>query len=139
MPGPEVIMATQEIPRSEWRSFCETFTRQHEGWVATVEVLTGELGDQIEANDMPFQAINADLKGSDPDAIEITLGSPNKEVTRTAQRVTKLSFEQSESGEHEGLEIQTVDGETTVMRFRVAQYPEALDQTAEDKIRKAGG
>jgi hypothetical protein len=133
-------MGTREIPRSEWRSFCDTFSRQHEGWVATVEVLSSELGDQIEASDLPFEAINADLKGSDPDAIEITLGSANNEVTRIANRVTRLSFERAESGEHEGLEIQTADGDRTVLRFRVAQYPEALDRIAEDeKTRKAGG
>jgi hypothetical protein len=107
-----------------------------------VEVLTDDLGDQIEASDLPFQAINADLKGSDADAIEITLGSgPDNEVTRISNRVTKLSFERSESGKHEGLEIQSADGDRTVLRFRVAQYPEALDRTAEDieKTRKAGG
>jgi hypothetical protein len=132
-------MGTREIPRSEWRSFCDTFSRQHEGWVATVEVLSGDMGGQIEASDLPFEAISADLKGSDPDAIEITLGSANNEVTRIANRVTKLSFEQTESGEHEGLEIQSADGQKTVLRFRVAQYPEALDRTAEEKTRKAGG
>ncbi len=133
-------MGTREIPRSEWRSFCDTFSRQHEGWVATVEVLTGELGDQIEASDIPFLAINADLKGSDPDAIEITLGIGNNEVTRIASQVTKLSFGRTESGKHEGIEVQTASGEKTVMRFRVAQYPEALDRTLEEeKTRKAGG
>ncbi len=117
------------------------FTRQHEGWLTTLEVLSGELGGQHEATDLPFQAINADLKGSEPNAIEITVGSgPYDEVTRIINGVTKLSFEQSETGEHEGLEVLTAEGERTVLRFRTAQYLEALDRIpGEDKTKKAGG
>jgi hypothetical protein len=134
-------MPTREIPRTEWRSFCNAFSRQHEGWLTTLEVLSSDLGGQLEASDMPFQSIGADLKGSDPDAIQITVGSgPYDEVTRIVYRVTRLSFEQSESGAHEGLEVLTAEGERTVLRFRAAQYPEALDRIAgEDQTKKAGG
>lgn len=32
-------MSTREVPREEWVSFCDSFSRQHEGWRVTVEVL----------------------------------------------------------------------------------------------------
>lgn len=134
-------MPTYEIPRSEWRAFSEMFSRQHEGWLTTLEVLSLEIGGQQEATDLPFQSINADLKGSDPDAIQITVGSsPQDKVTRIVNGVAKFSYERSDTGEHEGLEILTATGERTVLRFRAAHFPEALDRIAdEDKTKGAGG
>jgi len=104
-------------------------------------VLSMDLGGQQEATDLPFQSINADLKGSDPDAIEIRVGtSPQSQVTRIINGVARFSYERSETGEHEGLEVLTTTGERTVLRFRTAQFPEALDRIAdEDKTKGAGG
>ncbi|HOK45654.1 MAG TPA: DUF5335 family protein [Bryobacteraceae bacterium] len=134
-------MPTYVIPRSEWQAFCDMFSRQHEGWLTTLEVLSMDLGGQQEATDLPFQSINADLKGSDPDAIEIRVGtSPQSQVTRIINGVARFSYERSETGEHEGLEVLTTTGERTVLRFRTAQFPEALDRIAdEDKTKGAGG
>ncbi|CAN5438101.1 hypothetical protein BH20ACI3_BH20ACI3_19140 [soil metagenome] len=42
-------MPTQEIPRDEWKTFLDTFSRQHEGWLATLEVLGTDIGAQQEA------------------------------------------------------------------------------------------
>jgi len=39
----EWIMPTQEIPRAQWATFLDTFTQQHEGWLATLEVFAPDL------------------------------------------------------------------------------------------------
>ena len=67
-------MPTREIPRAEWNAFFETFSKQHEGWLATVEVLGEEIGAQEEAHELPLVGITADLKGSDADAVSIIVG-----------------------------------------------------------------
>lgn len=36
-------METREIPHDEWRSFFDVFSRQHEGWLATLEILVRRL------------------------------------------------------------------------------------------------
>ena len=52
-------MPTQEIPRAEWNTFLDTFSRQHEGWLATLEVLAADIGAQEEARDLPLEGISA--------------------------------------------------------------------------------
>ena len=37
-------MPTREIPRDEWNAFFEMFSKQHEGWLVTVEVLGRDIG-----------------------------------------------------------------------------------------------
>ncbi len=39
-------MTTQEIPRDERKIFFDTFSRRHEGWLATLEVLGIEIWAQ---------------------------------------------------------------------------------------------
>jgi len=57
-------MSTREIPREEWPEFLESFSRVHEGWLSTVEVLDDQIGSQVEARDLPLQGIAADWKGT---------------------------------------------------------------------------
>lgn len=137
-------MATREIPRSEWRKFFDSFSRQHEGWLTTVEVVGGDIGDQFEATEMPLQGISADVKGSEPDAIEIAVGTgPADELTHIIPDASRVLFEQTLAGAGEGLEIESAAGERTIMRFRAAQQPELLDGVTDperqDRTRKAGG
>jgi hypothetical protein len=48
-------MPTREIPREQWNNFFDSFNRQHEGWLATLEVFAPEIGAQQEARDLPFE------------------------------------------------------------------------------------
>ena len=52
-------MATKEIPREEWTRFLDTFSRQHEEWLATLEILGTDIGAQQEARDLPLEGITA--------------------------------------------------------------------------------
>ena len=47
-------MPTQDIPRTEWPAFLDTFSRQHEGWLTTVEIVTTGLGVHREVRDKPL-------------------------------------------------------------------------------------
>ncbi|OLE50804.1 MAG: hypothetical protein AUG51_26320 [Acidobacteria bacterium 13_1_20CM_3_53_8] len=51
----------REIPREEWAEFLDIFSRQHEGWLVTVEVLSEEIGAQVEAEGKPLEGITAEL------------------------------------------------------------------------------
>ena len=39
-------MPTEEIPRTEWNNFFDGLSRQHKGWLATLEVFAPEIGAQ---------------------------------------------------------------------------------------------
>ena len=37
------------IPEGDWRQFFDAFSRRHEGWLASVEILGSDIGQQVEA------------------------------------------------------------------------------------------
>ena len=121
-------MPTREIPREEWNAFFEMFSKQHEGWLATVEVLGRDIGAQEEAHELPLVGITADLKGGDADAVSIIVGKAAAEhITHTVTGVAHVWLEQAESGADEALQIEGANGTTTLLRFRFAMLPELVD------------
>lgn len=118
----------REIPRREWVEFLDSFSRQHEGWLVTVEVLGAEIGAQVEAQELPLQGITAELKGGDEDAISVILGGGATErVTHNITGPTHVRVEQTEEGADMTLQIESGDGVTTLVRFRSAILPEMVD------------
>ena len=122
----------REIPRSEWVEFLDSFSRQHEGWLVTVEVLGAEIGAQVEAQDMPLQGITADLKGG-ADAVTVILGGGvDEHVTHGINEPTHLRIEQAENGADMTLQIESRGGIVTLVRFRSAVLPEMVDGVVAD-------
>jgi Family of unknown function (DUF5335) len=118
----------REIPRDEWVEFLDSFSRQHEGWLVTVEVLGSEIGAQVEAQELPLQGITAELKDGGEDAISVILGGgPTGHVTHSITGPTHVRIEQTEDGADMTLQIESGDGVTTLVRFRSAILPEMVD------------
>jgi hypothetical protein len=121
-------MSTREIPRDEWVAFFDSFSRQHEGWLASVEVFGLEFGAQEEAHELPLRGIIADLKGGDDDTISIIAGDrPEDHVTHTVVAPKRVRLEETAEGGHRALEIVAASGVTTLLRFRSAVLPEMVD------------
>jgi hypothetical protein len=121
-------MPTREIPRDEWNAFFEMFSKQHEGWLATVEVLGPDIGAQAEAHELPLVGITADSKGGDADAVSIIVGKAAEDhVTHIVTRPAHVRLEQTESGADEALQVEAADGTTALVRFRFAMLPELVD------------
>ncbi|WP_248962705.1 DUF5335 family protein [Sphaerisporangium perillae] len=51
-----------DLPREEWRQFFDAMTRDYEGVDVTVEVVSGELGDLVEAERSPLAYLEYDPK-----------------------------------------------------------------------------
>ena len=118
----------REIPRDEWVEYLDSFSRQHEGWLVTVEVLGAEVGAQVEAQELPLQGVTAELKGGGEDAITVIVGGRGAErVTHTVTRPAHVRVEQSEDGADMTLQIESPDGAATLVRFRSAMLPEMVD------------
>ena len=118
----------REIPREEWAEFLDIFSRQHEGWLITIEVLGAEIGAQVEAEGKPLEGITAELKGDGDDLISITVGlTPAEHVTHNITAPTHVRIEQAENGADMALQIKSSDGATTLVRLRSAMLPEMVD------------
>jgi uncharacterized protein DUF5335 len=118
----------REIPREEWGEFLDSFSRQHEGWLVTVEVLGEEIGAQMEAEGKPLEGITAELKDGGVGSIIITVGlTPAEHVTHNIIAPTHIRLEQAENGADMALQIEASEGATTLVRLGSAMLPEMVD------------
>src|SRR5260370_39265445 len=67
-------MPTEEIARNEWISFFDSFSKRHHNWLATVEVLSSDIGAQVETRELPLEGITAELGVGGRDSIQIMTG-----------------------------------------------------------------
>jgi hypothetical protein len=112
-------MPTQEIPRDEWTTFLDTFSRQHEGWLATLEILGTDIGAQQEARDLPLEGISIGSSDGAPKTITISLGKvPEDHIAHTITEPTRVWLEQTSEGANAALEIESADDVKTLLRFR---------------------
>jgi hypothetical protein len=122
-------MATREIVREEWPALFERFTRQHRGWLCTLEVIGPAIGAQVEARDLPFASISADA-GSGAPPLRIALGDFGAaHVSHAVDAPSHVYLKQTDEGADEVLEIES-EGLKTLLTFRVAASPETVDGVA---------
>ena len=118
---------TREIKREEWTDFFDGFSRRHEGWLVTIELLDPKLGDQIELENQALRGIVAERK-RDPEVIEIFTENREKQsTTNVVEKPTRVWIEESAEGAEAALEIESQDGPKTLLRFRSAALPETVD------------
>ncbi len=108
-------MPTREIPREQWRSFLDDFSRKHQGQKATVEVLGQNQGDQHEADDLTFVGISADEKAGE-NVIAVMVGDqPDRHEQRLINKPARVRVR--DEGQKASLEIEEADGPKTLVRF----------------------
>lgn len=118
-------MATKEIPREAWTGFFDDFSRRHEGWLVTVEVL-GSVGAQVEARELPLLGITSDRDGGS--TISIMVGAtPEGRATHIIGKPTHVRLEEAAAGVDRALQVESRSGETTLISFRSAVAPEMVD------------
>ena len=122
-------MATREIPRNEWVAFFDSFSRQHENWLSTVEVIGADVGAQLEASERPLAGITADL-GQDEqhDLVSVFIGgTPGEHVAHLIRGPAHVRLKERDDGAHEALQIESRTGATTLLRFRSVVPSELVD------------
>ena len=101
-------MSTREVTRNEWTSFFDVFSKQHEGWIASLEILGDEVGAQAEAVELPFEGISVSAKG-EPQSLVINLGrSAEDHISHTVERPQHVWLRQTEEGANDSLEFPDV-------------------------------
>jgi len=119
---------TREIPREEWVDFFDGFGQQHSGWLVTLELLDRELGAQLVAENLPLRGISSDVQENDEDVILINVGeTPDEHINHAIAGPVHVRLKQTAQGAHEALDIETMSGATTLLRFRVTALPETVD------------
>ena len=121
-------MQTQEIPRQEWNNFFDSFSRQHEGWLATLEVFGFDVGAQEEAHELPLEGVSVASEADKSESIAINMGKTLEDhVSHTITKPQHVWLEKTDDGADAALEIESVGDSKTLLRFRSAVPPELVD------------
>ncbi len=110
-------MHRQEIPREEWREFFDSFSRQHEGWLTSVEMDGRPTADRVPLSEISSDGTN----------VEVVFGKPPDRRTHSVHDAARVMLEETEPGAHAGVLIETTQGQSLSLMFRVAAHPELLD------------
>lgn len=128
-------METREIPRDEWRSFFDIFSRQHAGLLVILEVFGQEGDAQQEPRELPLKAISVTPTVDKSTAIAIELGkSPEDHVKHAVIEPTHVWLTRTPEGANAALKIESADKTKTVVRFRSAVLPEFVDGIVDEAI-----
>jgi hypothetical protein len=108
---------TQDIGKDQWSTFLDEFTRENRGAHARLEVLSADMGDQVETDNRPFDGVSADTKDGE-DSVWITLGSgPEDHLTHGIQKVTAIRVRPPVGQSGAALEVVAQDGTTTLLEL----------------------
>ena len=107
-------MLQTEIPRQEWGSTLRRFSEIHEGWLASVEVCSPEMGSLPEIMNLPLLGVS--FETNHHTTVFISAGpSYEYHVTHAVQQPTRIWLERADDGRDVGLEVEA-QGVTTVVR-----------------------
>jgi len=120
-------MSTREVTRNEWHSFFEVFSKQHEGWLATLEIMGNQVGDQPEAVELPIEGISLNSE-NEPESVVISFGrSTEDHVSHWIERPKHIWLSTTTEGAHDSLQIEEEDNQKTLLHFRSPMLPELVD------------
>ncbi len=109
-------MQTRQIPESEWSPFLNHFSSRHQGWMVNLEVLSPELGAQVEGTGLVLGGVIDEWDETKGNTILIMAGNePFNHLTHSIRRPTEISLEKTETGEPVALSILADDGTRTLL------------------------
>src|SRR6266436_766253 len=93
----ERVFMKGEIPRDQWKTFLDEFSKRNQLRPTRLEIIGEELGAQEEEELLPFVGISFERKGSAAGSVEIILGGETakepRELTHTvfnAERIVPI-------------------------------------------------
>ena len=111
-------MQTKQIPKSEWPVFLNSFSSRHQGWLVNLEVVSPDIGAQVEGTNLVLEGLSDEWNEKKGDTITIMAGAKaDNHVTHSISRPTELSVEKTETGEDVALSIKGADGTRTLLIF----------------------
>jgi hypothetical protein len=120
-------MNAKEIAKDNWPQFFETFSRQHEGWLITMEIFRNDIGDQVQESELKFEGITDEWDEVSGNSLIVMTGdSRHVHITHTIQLATHVSLQETDDGADAALFIKSADGTTECLRFR-SLIPEWID------------
>jgi hypothetical protein len=117
-------LQSQEIPAQQWGTFLDSITRRHEGETISIELKKADLAAQNEARDVRLVGISFDPKRSITTEIDVMVrNDANAHLMHAIVRPSHLRVARTDEGLDVSLQIESIDGLTTLVRFNVPTTP----------------
>ena len=108
---------TQELNRSEWKTFFDGLSRELADWETKVQIFNNETGAQVMSDGLPFNGLTLDEKGKKP-VIELSIGfGTDNHQTHNIVEPVKVAFEPCKDSPVGTLDIEDVAGTKTLITF----------------------
>ena len=122
-------MRLREIPREFWPDFCESFSQERRGHRASLLRVDPWGESEILARDRKLMRIFPGAEREDAEEAEVVCvqldgGDPSLLAVDAPSRIW---IAETEDGVHEAMRIDSTDGASTVVLFRIADGPATLD------------
>ena len=110
---------TRDIPQAQWQTFFDDFSKRHEGWRVLIKVEGKDLGDQTEADGLPFLGISYVGQGTGAGTIDIGFGNkPDAFGSHAVDRPWRVHVADTDGGAEADIQIESADGIKTLVRLR---------------------
>lgn len=118
---------TQEIQKSDWKTFFNTLSKEKLGWETNVQIISLETGANMIAEGLPFNGVTYE-DNEEGQSIEITTGlSAEDHDSHTIPNPQKVAFQENESGKGGTLDIEDASGTKTLISFLSAGREKSRD------------
>jgi hypothetical protein len=128
-------MSMRGIPRAEWQSFLEQFSRDHRGWLATVSRASPGEPRHVDAHARPLRSVTTTTTGPEIATIAIHLHrDPPPEDVIAVEDALRLVVDETPEGAPQALGIESKGGTWVRIELRGAVPPGILDGLAPGEI-----
>lgn len=101
------MRGTNEIPKERWADYLNALSNRLKNHPVEVRIEGHESGDQPLSSNLPLLGISCEKKGSEADAIEISLaGQDLKNMTHLVEHPERIYVQEADNGEVACLDIE---------------------------------
>ena len=120
---------TKEIPRNEWKGFCDDLSRDRVDWQTSVQVLSIDTGAQMLSDGLPLIGLTYEIE-SGHEKIQLVTGTgAGIHQTHSIYDPLRLALEENADEPGGTLDIEDDTGTKTLVTFiRPASMPMAYEK-----------
>ncbi len=132
-------MREAPISPEQWQPFCESFAREHHGWLATLGVTeTSRLSrNRYAIRALARNAALTDVRLNRSEAGGELIVVTGEGAARSVYRVDRpvaLYVEEEDEGRHRGLRVDGAEGRSLLIEFGATALPENLNGISDSEI-----
>jgi len=117
---------TLEIPKEAWEDYLTSLSNREQAHPVRIRIEGTELGDQVLADSMPLVGISLERKGSEANAIEVTLAhKDDSNLTHMIRTPERVYVEEGDDGQVMVVDIEdTMRVKTLIFFDRYLELPQ---------------